>query len=186
MNYLYEGKHQKFSNFNTYDLDSYKQAFDAGYRYAAPEYKQNGGKDPGSGMPLYDTDLHAFETRDDAELYIDQHDLQQPYSRERANVIDLETKIADLERQEQEKQASIERDNARAAKRQEYNKNLPQWRKVRTQAIKAKNAYDHIVTQMNELKSEYDARMADLKQAMDDAGIQYSNIEDVLSKDFLK
>ena len=73
-----------------------------------------------------------------------------------------------------------------AAKRKETVANMPQWRKVRTSALKAYNYYKQLEDQYKEAEVQFNEVKAKLEKELADAGIKYDSIEQVLSKDFLK
>lgn len=159
---------------------------DNGYKFYVTNDTEGSGTDPWSGMPNNHLEYWAFKDRSDAEEFanVATGNIYNPSAKSSVN--NLEDLLNDRKLLAKNIADKVAKDKAAADKRKEYNKNLPEWRKVRTQAIKAKNAYNQIKSQLDQLKLEYDTKLDQLKQSLDAAGIEYSDIESVLSKDFLK
>ena len=189
---LVEGKMRTFkSTGNDFSFDDLNKIRDAGFAYVVPNWVATGRYDNGpggSGMPVYDREYVAFEDSFDAKRYIKVNKPRRnPYDGNSIvaspdSIDDLilraerEEKDAEVARADLEK--SIAKDRERASKNKEYRDNLPSWRKVRSKVLPIASAY-------NNAKREYDNAIKELKAALDAEGISYTNIEDVLSKEFL-
>lgn len=172
--------------FNGDDLNSIESIIKDGYIFYVTHDTQTSGTDPWSGMPNNHVEFWAFKNREDAEKCANNAvgNIFNPDIKSSVN------RLEDLLNDRQQYVKNIEdrraKDAAAAEKRKAYNANLPQWKKVRTQAVRAKNEFDKIKNEYDRLKSAYDVSLEKLKQAMDAEGIEYSDIESVLNKDFLK
>lgn len=182
----YNGRAYGGTEFNSNDIGSLETLIKNGYNFYVTNDTQTSGIDPWSGMPNSKLEYWAFKDRSDADRFAEvaTGNIFNPGSKSSVNRLDdLLNDRQIFARNAEERRA---KDAAAAEKRKEYHANLPQWRKVRTQAIRAKNEFEEIRSEYERLKSEYNASLSRLKQAMDAEGIEYSDIEAVLSKDFLK
>lgn len=174
------------TEFNSNDIESLETLIKNGYNFYVTNDTQTSGTDPWSGMPNNKLEYWAFKDRSDADKFagVATGNIFSPGSK--SSVSRLDDLLNDRQIFARDAEERREKNAAAADKRKEYNNNLPEWRKIRSKAIRAKSDYDQVKAQMNQLKAEYESKLNQLKQSLDAAGIQYSDIELVLSKDFLK
>lgn len=177
----YNGK-----EFNSNDIDLLNSLIKSGYNFYVTNDTKTSGIDPWSGMPNNHLEYWAFKNKEDADKFanVAVANIFNPSAKNSVNRLDDLYNDRQLLAKNAEKRQA--KDAAAAEKRREYNKNLPDWRKIRTQAIKIRNEYNSVKSQMDQLKAELDSKLDQLKQSLDTEGIKYSSIDDVLSKEFLK
>lgn len=182
----YNGKAYGGTEFNSNDIGSLESLVKNGYNFYVTNDTQTSGTDPWSGMPNNKLEYWAFKDRSDADNFakVATGNIFNPDSKSSVNRLD--DLLSDRQLYAKNAEERRAKDAAAAEKRREYHANLPQWKKVRTQAVRAKNEFEKIKSEYERLKSEYNASLDKLKQAMDAEGIEYSDIESVLSKEFLK
>lgn len=181
---------KKQFNYNWFDLEStineLQDLIANGYKFYVANSVEENGTDPQSGMPNSRLDYYAFDNKNEAGDFAANATANIFNPSQKSEVKYLDDLLKSSIKRKEERDVEAERRGRASQKQKDYNANLPQWRKIRTVAVRAKNNLTAITRQMEEAKKEYEAQLARLEQAMNEAGVEYGNIEDVLSKDFLK